>query len=102
MTQATNENPLPNPSSADTWRPRVRAGLRTERVGAELVLLDRATKKVHQLDALGTRIFDLCDGEHSAADIATVLATRYDAAEERLRRDVADFLRQLAAAGVIS
>lgn len=101
MTLVTNEVAVPNPSSVKTWRPRLRGGLTTERVGAELVLLDRATKKVHQLDAMGTRILDLCDGEHSALDIATCLAARYDASDERVQRDVAEFLRQLYAAGVI-
>lgn len=101
MTQVNNENSVPNPSLTDNWRPRLRRGLRTERIGAELVLLDRAAKKVHQLDAMGTRILDLCDGEHNALDIATCLATRYDATEKRVQRDVAEFLRQLFAAGVI-
>ncbi len=102
MTQTPNGNSAADPSSQNVWRPVVRAGLRAERVGAELVLLDRAKKKVHQLDAVGTQILELCDGKRSEFQIAHCLTTRYDTEQERLRRDVEDFLRQLAAAGVIA
>ena len=72
-----------------------------ERIGAELVLLDRTAQKVHRLDAFGTEILDLCNGQNAGLDIAEQLAPNYQTAEQQLQHDVKTFLGLLRTAGII-
>lgn len=96
MTVSSNGKPTDIPSSAaEAWRPKLADRVRCEAVGDEMLLLDRKNEKVHQVDAVGSTILALCDGEHSLEEIAGHLLERFDVAEDRLRLDLVRFVRQL-------
>lgn len=68
-----------------------------ERPGSQLAVLpERAVR----LNAAGAEILALCSGEHSADEIARVLAARH-ADEARVFEDVHDFLGEMTRLGVV-
>jgi hypothetical protein len=74
-------------------------GLIARSMNGELVILDRASGYVHQLNAAASRIWDACDGTRSPEDIAHCVAAAFEDPPDavRLLQDVraalADFRR---------
>jgi len=67
----------------------------------EMVLLDAERGIYYGLDPVGTRIWQLLGAGHDAEEITEQLTAEYDADPDLLRADVAAFLAQLAARGLI-
>ncbi|MBX6771146.1 MAG: PqqD family protein [Chloroflexi bacterium] len=67
----------------------------------EMVLLDAERGIYYGLDPVGTRIWQLLDAGHDAEEIIEHLTAEYDADPGLLRADVAAFLAQLTAQGLI-
>ena len=98
---------VPYPFQLLTTDPRVVLSLasrplRRERVlvqGAddETMLLDLDGGTYFALNEVGARVWELCDGQRSVADIATILIDEYDAPDEVIERDVLDLLTELEA-----
>ena len=61
-----------------------------------LVLLDLDTGEYYNLDEVGTRIWELCDGARTVADIARHIGEEFDASSQAVERDVLIFLEELA------
>ena len=72
------------------------------RLDTEGLVLDVKTGILYPLNGVGTRIWELCDGDRSLADITEVLAAEFDADPATILRDADEFLGQLAAANLIS
>ncbi len=53
------------------------------------------------LDALGTFVIELCDGEHTAGEIAEMLADRFKLTGREAELSTAEFLRRLARESII-
>ena len=68
-----------------------------ERPGSQLAVL---SERAVRLNAAGAEILALCRGEHSADEIARVLAARH-ADEAQVFEDVHDFLVEMARLGVV-
>jgi hypothetical protein len=51
----------------------------------------------HDLNEVGSRIWELCDGARSVAEIARALVEEFDVDEETARRDAAGFVAGLLA-----
>jgi hypothetical protein len=66
---------------------------------AVVVVLD--ARKLHTLNAVGTRMFDLCDGTRDVAAIARQIAAEFDVDAECAQRDALSFLTQLVAEGAV-
>jgi pyrroloquinoline quinone biosynthesis protein D len=60
-----------------------------------------APERVFSPDEAGLAVLRLCDGKRTVMDIATQLATEYDAAVERITADVIAMLQDLADKGVV-
>lgn len=58
-------------------RPRQAATLEVNEADDGLVIYDPANDMVHHLNATASVVFDLCDGNRDADDIAGVLAEAY-------------------------
>lgn len=65
------------------------------------VAVDPATGEAHALTAVATAVFERCDGTLTEAEIVAEVADIFDAPRDRVARDVADFLDDLAARGLI-
>lgn len=83
------------------WKPMLNPDIRVQVLDGEAVLLDRANERVHQLDSVGTRMCQLCDGERSVVEIVALLLEHYDVDEQRLQTDVSEFFTRLQALGVL-
>lgn len=73
----------------------------SQHVGDTSVLLDPRSGEYYSLDEVGARIWDLCDGNRSAEQIALVLSEEYDADLVTIRADVVRLLNELQAAKLL-
>jgi pyrroloquinoline quinone biosynthesis protein D len=65
-----------------------------------LTLIDSGT--MHQLNYLGGRIWELCDGSKNLDGITKALLKEFDIDEEQLKSDVEDFIEDLIERGWLS
>jgi hypothetical protein len=66
---------------------------------AVVVVLD--ARKLHTLNAVGTRVFELCDGLRDVTAIAAQIALEFDVAAEIAERDAVAFLARLIGEGAV-
>lgn len=74
---------------------------RAERVIAhrgdeELLLLDPEDGSYYALEEVGARIWELCDGNRLASDIAATLEAEFDAQPDEIRADLLELLDELS------
>lgn len=67
-----------------------------------VVVLNPNDGQYFSLDDVGGRIWELCEGERSIAEIAESLADEYDAAASVIERDALELLRELKDEGLVS
>lgn len=72
-----------------------------QQVGGEAVLLDLASEQYFGLDPVGTRIWELLDGQTSLGSIHSVLCAEYDADGARIGDDLLALAGALAQAGLV-
>jgi hypothetical protein len=82
--------------------PRVRADLSVREIDGETVVLDRRGLKVHQFNATASRVWELCDGERTEAEIADAVAEAFEVDPERAVRDVAVVVGQFRELGLLA
>jgi hypothetical protein len=58
--------------------PSVVEGLEVNEVSDGLTVFDPATDRVHYLNATAAIVFTLCDGRHSASEIASFVAESFE------------------------
>ncbi|MDQ3564905.1 MAG: PqqD family protein [Pseudomonadota bacterium] len=72
-----------------------RSDLLYREVANEVVVLDRHSEKIHQLNETAAHVWKHCDGSHSLPDIGRSLTEEYgipfSAAEADVTRTVSDF-----------
>jgi coenzyme PQQ biosynthesis protein PqqD len=64
-------------------------------IGDEAVLLSAEDSSVHSLDAVGTRIWELCDGEKTVSEIVDQVVSEFDVDRETAEKDVVEFIEEL-------
>ena len=72
-----------------------RPDIRTRLVDGELVVLDREEGLIHQLNKTATYIWEQCDGEHTAAAIASRVCEVFEVDESTALSDVLEILNRL-------
>lgn len=72
-----------------------------QEVGGEAVLLDMASEQYFGLDPVGTRIWNLLDGETGLASIHATLNEEYDADPTRIGDDLLALAQTLEQAGLV-
>jgi len=68
--------------------------------GEAVVLLQRSAEALG-LDAVGSRILELCDGTRPLSAIVDLLEAEFDVERERLAADVERFAGELVEAGLL-
>jgi len=68
----------------------------------EALVVDVKAGLLYPLNSVGARIWQLSDGQRSVDEIVQCLAAEFDADENTIRHDAADFLRELRQRGLIS
>lgn len=61
----------------------------------EAVVIDPTTNIARMLNGVGTRIWELADGDHTIADIATILETEYAVSASEALLNVIHFVEAL-------
>ena len=70
------------------FRPKARAGFVSKPSGDEVLFYDQEGQNAFSLNRVAARIWSLCDGTRTTADIARLLFDEFDVDMERLTRDV--------------
>ena len=64
-------------------------------IGDEAVLLSAEDSSVHSLDAVGTRIWELCDGEKTVSEIIDQVVSEFEVDRDTAEKDVVEFIEEL-------
>ena len=83
-------------------RPSQRAGVLAQQAEDELVLLDVQAGSYFALNEVGARVWELCDGSRSFADILGTVGAEFDAPTDVIERDVRGLLEDLACDGLVA
>jgi coenzyme PQQ biosynthesis protein PqqD len=81
--------------------PRQRARVVAQQAAGKWVLLDVDSGRYYALDDVGGRIWQLCDGSRTVAQIAEVVGDEYDAAGVAIQEDVVAFVSELASESLL-
>jgi pyrroloquinoline quinone biosynthesis protein D len=72
------------------------------RSGESTVLLDPRNGGYFSLSDVGSRIWELCDGQHSIEDIASRIAEEFDAPLDTVLADTAELVTELETEGLLT
>jgi hypothetical protein len=81
--------------------PQRRADVNVRMVDGEVVVLDRRSNLIHQLNPTASYIWDRCDGRSTVAEIADQLAAAFDVDAKTAIQDVATTVMQLQSRGLL-
>jgi len=81
--------------------PRQREDVNARTVGGEIILLDRASNQIHQLNVTASFVWQRCDGRHTAAAIAEALTAAFDVDPDTARDAITAALRQFDQLGLL-
>ena len=81
--------------------PTRRAEFEERIVEGEMVVMDKESEQIHQLNQTASLIWQLCDGEHDQQQIAEELAATFEVDTETAQHDVADTLKKLEEIGLL-
>ncbi len=82
-------------------RPNRRTEFEERVVEGEMVVMDKESEQIHQLNQTASFIWQRCDGEHDRQQIAEELAEAFDVDAETAQQDVADALEKLEEIGLL-
>ena len=83
-------------------RPRRDPSVAWRVIQGEAVMVLPSTGKVHTLNAVGTRFWELVDGQRSLADIVEQLEEEFDAPADAIAADCRRFASELAERRLLS
>jgi hypothetical protein len=81
--------------------PRRRTDVNVRVVEGETVVLDRRLRRIHQLNATASYVWERCDGRRPVTDIAADLVRDFDVDPAIAERDAAATVEQFARAGLL-
>lgn len=85
----THSYPQPHPQTAGRL------------IDGEAVVMLADSAEIQVYNEVGSRIFELCSGERSIAQIAEQIVAEYNIERERAQSDVVEFVRELVANQVL-
>ena len=72
-----------------------------QKASNDLLLFNIDDGNYYSLNEIGSRIWELCDGNHSVSQLVAALAAEYDTTNEDLEKDVAELLETLQSGKLI-
>jgi hypothetical protein len=78
--------------------PERRPGVLAQQVKPDeesLVLLNPKSGEYYTLQAVGTRVWQLCDGKRTISEMAAIIAQEYDESPDVIEGDVLDLVKDL-------
>ena len=82
-------------------KPRRRSDLSCRTIDGEMLILNRAEKRLHQLNPTASFIWNCCDGDADIAAITDRLTTAYEIDVGTARKDVEEVLSQLRSSNLL-
>lgn len=85
-------------SLSPAMAPEKRSGVLAQQVKPDdpsLVLLNPQSGKYYTLEAVGTRVWQLCDGVRTISEIAVLIGQEYDESVEIIESDVMELVKEL-------
>jgi hypothetical protein len=67
----------------------------TQQVSGTVVLLNPDNGEYYALDEIGSRVWELCDGTRSIADVVVAICEEYDAPAEIIEADVLELVEDM-------
>lgn len=78
--------------------PTKKASLAYNRLQEQIIIIDfSSAKQFHQVNEVGARIWELCDGKTFHLEMTKILAAEYEIDESALANDILYFLEELKA-----
>lgn len=71
-------------------------------IEGEAVILSLDTKILRGLNPVGSRVWELIDGQRSVEEIVGVIVQEFDVSQEAAAGDVGDFVRELLAKSLVT
>ena len=71
-------------------------------IEGEAVILSMDTKILRGLNPVGSRVWELIDGQRGVDDIVGAIVQEFDVSLEAAARDVGDFVRELLAKSLVT
>ena len=81
--------------------PRQAPKVVVQQAAGKWVLLDVKNGQYYALDAVGGRVWELCDGARSVRQIAEVVSDEYEADKREVENDVVALLSELAGESLV-
>jgi coenzyme PQQ biosynthesis protein PqqD len=66
-----------------------------------VVLLDPTSGEYYTLEAVGSRVWQLCDGTRTLAEMVATLSQEFEAAADVIESDVRELLKELVDEGLV-
>ncbi|WP_295430003.1 PqqD family protein [uncultured Thiodictyon sp.] len=82
-------------------RVRISPEVLHQQVRDEVVILDLGGEQYYGLNAVGSRIWDLLDGDHTLGQVAEIITREFDAPAAQVQDDLRALLDTLVAAGLV-
>ena len=82
-------------------RPNRRTEFEERVVEGEMVVMDKESEQIHQLNQTASFIWQLCDGDHDRQQIAEKLAAAFEVDAETAEADVTETLNKLEEIGLL-
>jgi hypothetical protein len=73
-----------------------------QKAGETLVLLNLDSGQYYNLNEVGTRVWELCDGVRTASEIACTISVEYEARANHIRLDVLAVLDDLVRGDLVN
>ncbi len=77
-------------------RPSQATQVIAQQTSGTLVLMSIGNGQYYSLNELGSRVWQLCDGARSVAEIIQIIGDEYDVSPDRVQHDVLGLLQELA------
>ena len=91
----SDHGPADDLAKKPTTFPKRREGVASQVTDGEAVLLNIESGEYFVLNSVGSRIWELCDGTRSTAEIVSVICEEFDIAEDLAGADASDVLDEL-------
>jgi pyrroloquinoline quinone biosynthesis protein D len=87
--------PTVSPTALDLRRPLRQPRTASRTFSGETVIISPAENTVRMLNAVASRIWELCDGSRTLAEIAVILTEEFEVDLAHAQRSVAEFVDEM-------
>jgi len=83
-------------------RPKRRDDILTQRLDDSQILLNLVKGMYYELDDVGARVWELCDGNYAVSEMVALLCQEYDAPPDVIGADLIELLEDLSGEGMLA